>query len=91
MMKNEENTRLTVSLRPDVHDVIARLALVTKMPKSKVITGLLEESLPALVQVLEALESAKASNKLDFSVLEQMLDSSQRDIDQLRSDIHEHK
>jgi hypothetical protein len=90
-MMKDENTRLTVSLRHDVHDVIARLAVLTEMPKSKVITGLLEESLPALLQVLEALESVKASNKLDVSVFEQMLDSSQRDIDELRSDIHEHK
>lgn len=91
MMKQQDNTRLTVSLRHDVHDVIARLAVLTEMPKSKVITGLLEESLPTLLQVLKALEAAKASNKLDVSAFEQMLDSSQRDIDELRTEIHELK
>ena len=90
-MKEPDYTRLTVSLRNDVHDVIARLAVLAERPKSKVITGLLEESLPTLLQVLQALETAKASNKLDVSVFEQMLDSSQRDIDELRSDIHEHQ
>jgi hypothetical protein len=87
-MKDPNNTRLTVSLRNDVHDVIARLSVLTEMPKSKVITGLLEDSLPTLLQVLEALETAKASNKLDVSVLERMLDEGQRVLDDARSDLH---
>ena len=90
-MKEPDYTRLTVSLRNDVHDVIARLSVLTEMPKSKVITGLLEDSLPTLLQVLEALETAKASNKLDVSVLERMLDEGQRALDDVRADIHEPK
>lgn len=90
-MKEPDYTRLTVSLRNDVHDVIARLSVLTEMPKSKVITGLLEESLPTLLQVLEALETAKASNKLDVSVLERMLDEGQRSLDDMRAGLHEPK
>jgi hypothetical protein len=88
LMKDPNNTRLTVSLRNDVHDVIARLAVLSEMPKSKVITSLLEDSLPTLLQVLEALETAKASNKLDVSVLERMLDEGQRALDDVRADLH---
>ena len=82
----------------DVHDVIARLSVLTEMPKSKVITGLLEESLPTLLQVLQALETAKTTKKLDVSALEQLLDAGQRVLDEgqrvlddVRSDIHEPK
>ena len=86
-MKEPDYTRLTVSLRNDVHDVIARLSVLTEMPKSKVITGLLEESLPALRQVISALETAKASNRLDASLFERILDDSQKAIDEVRADI----
>lgn len=86
-MKDPNNTRLTVSLRNDVYDVIARLSVLTEMPKSKVITGLLEESLPTLLQVLQALETAKATKKLDVSILEQLLDDGQRALDDARSGI----
>jgi hypothetical protein len=91
LMKKPDYTRLTVSLRDDVHDVIARLSVLAEMPKSKVITGLLEESLPTLLQVLQALETAKATKKLDVSVLEQLLDEGQRALDDARSDIREPK
>ena len=90
-MKKPDYTRLTVSLRDDVHDVIARLSVLAEMPKSKVITGLLEESLPTLLQVLQAFETAKATKKLDVSVLEQLLDEGQRALDDARSDIREPK
>ena len=90
-MKDQEYTRLTVSLRHDVHEVIARLAVLTEMPKSKVITGLLEESLPALRQVISALETAKASNRLDASLFEHLLDDSQKAIDEVRADIRASK
>nr|CRY95513.1 hypothetical protein [uncultured prokaryote] len=97
-MKEPDYTRLTVSLRNDVHDVIARLSVLTEMPKSKVITGLLEESLPTLLQVLQALEAAKATKMLDVSALERLLDEGQRVLDEgqrvlddVRSDIHEPK
>ena len=91
LMKKPDYTRLTVSLRDDVHDVIARLSVLAERPKSKVITGLLEESLPTLLQVLQALETAKATKKLDVSVLEQLLDEGQRALDDARSDIREPK
>ena len=90
-MKKPDYTRLTVSLRNDVHDAIARLSVLTQRPKSKVITGLLEESLPTLLQVLQALETAKATKKLDVSVLEQLLDEGQRVLDDARSDVREPK
>jgi hypothetical protein len=90
-MKKPDYTRLTVSLRNDVHDVIARLSVLAESPKSKVITGLLEESLPTLLQVLQALEAAKATKKLDVSVLEQLLDEGQRALDDARSGIREPK
>ena len=86
-MKKPDYTRLTVSLRNDVHDAIARLSVLTERPKSKVITGLLEESLPTLLQVLQAFETAKATKKLDVSVLEQLLDEGQRVLDDARSDV----
>ena len=91
LMKKPDYTRLTVSLRDDVHDVIARLSVLAERPKSKVITGLLEESLPTLLQVLQALETAKATKKLDVSVLEQLLDEGQRVLDDARSGIREPK
>lgn len=87
MKKDKQpHVRLTVGIRDDVYEVISRLAVVTEMPKSKVITSLLEDSLPALSQVLAALESARIG-KLDVSAFEKILDDGQREIDDVRSSI----
>ncbi len=88
-MKKPDYTRLTISLRSDVHDVVSGLSVFTGMPKSKVITGLLEESLPTLQRALEAMEAAKLTKKIDPSVLERMIEDGQRILDGARTKIRE--
>ena len=51
--------RLSLALNADIDDAITKLAKLTGQPKTAVITELLNDSVPVLLQVIKAIEEAK--------------------------------
>lgn len=51
--------RLQVTIEPELVPVLERLSVLLETPQSTIITDLLMESLPVLIQTADALELAK--------------------------------
>lgn len=51
--------RLSLALSAETDDAITKLAKLTGQPKTAVITELLNDSVPVLLQVIKAIEEAK--------------------------------
>lgn len=64
MTQNKDRkVRVALTLPPDIDSVLSKFAELTKQPKTKVITGLLEDMLPTLNQALDALIAARDGKK----------------------------
>ena len=67
--------RLQVTIEPELEPVLARLSVLLETPQSTIITDLLMESLPVLVQTADALELAQ-QGKLNLDGLVGMVQKS---------------
>ena len=67
-----QRRRIQISLHPELDKVLVRLSTSLKKPTSKILAELLEESLPALIQVADALDQANAG-KLDIDGFQKVL------------------
>lgn len=78
-----QRRRIQISLHPELDKVLVRLSTSLKKPTSKILAELLEESLPALIQVADALDQANAG-KLDVDGFQKVLEDAHSELDELQ-------
>ncbi len=61
----EKRTRLALSLKPEMNEVITKLAKLNGMTKTSIIHAMLTDLLPALKMLVKTLEKAKTSEPDD--------------------------
>lgn len=54
-----KNKRVALTLPPEIDDAYTKLSLLTGQPKTAVITEILTDSMPIIIQVIKAIEEAK--------------------------------
>lgn len=65
-MPNQTNSkRISISLNPDLYDVISDLADLQNKPMSRVVVELMEEMHPVLSQLRDGIKEVKESNNKD--------------------------
>lgn len=77
-----QKRRIQISLDPALDEVLVRLSDSLKKPISKILSELLLESLPALVQVADALDQAK-SGKLDIGGFQKVVNNAHAELDEI--------
>ena len=77
-----QKRRIQISLDPELDEVLVRLSESLKKPTSKILSELLLESLPALVQVADALDQAK-SGKLDIDGFKKVVSVAHSELDEI--------
>lgn len=80
--------RLQVTIEPELEPALARLSVLLEIPQSTIITNLLMESLPVLIQTADALELAK-QGKLNLDGLVGMVQKSISDAQELELEMIE--
>lgn len=72
-----QNKRTNLTLDPELDALITEISDLREIPKTRVITEILEESKPQLMVVRDALNAIKNNEKLDLDqVLSKMLGDS---------------
>ena len=54
-----QNKRVALSLPPDLDEALTRLSLILNQPKTAIITELLVDSLPVIIDTIKAIEQVK--------------------------------
>jgi hypothetical protein len=78
--------RIHVSLPKELETVLVDLSVLMERPMASIVTDLLVDSLPALIQVADSLRSAK-SGKLDIDGLHRALEQGKNEIEQLQDEL----
>jgi len=77
-----QKRRIQVSLDHDVDVALVRLSESLSKPISKIVSELLLESLPALIQIADALDQAKAG-KLDIDSFKKVVSGAHSELDEI--------
>lgn len=88
------NPRINASLHPDVYNVVVNISNLTGLSHSKVVSDLLEQTLPVLQTIYSNLEKLQAQkNELDQGLKNQLLErlerTAKRSEKQLKKDLKE--
>lgn len=83
-----QKKRLQVTIEPELAPVLIRLSSLLEIPQSTIITNLLMESMPVLIQTADALELAK-QGKLNLDGLVGMIQKSISEAQELESEMIE--
>jgi len=71
--------RLNVSLTPEARAVVARLAGLNRMSQSRVIAEVIEEAMPVLGRVADALENVRNLSQQKSAAIRETLEAAQAD------------
>ncbi len=91
-MKKPRNRRIALAVPEEAAAVLQRLSKATNTPMTTIITNLLMETLPSIVQVLDAIQQAKqGQQELAVKTLGDFLEKATTDLGQARLDLDELK
>jgi predicted DNA-binding protein len=82
--------RIHVSLPKELENALVDLSVLMERPMASIVTELLVESLPALIQIADSLRSVK-SGKLNIEGFEKILEQGKKDIELIQDDLKRSK
>lgn len=63
MPKQTQNKRVALTLPPEIDDVLTEISQLTATPKTALITELLSDSMPVMLEVCKAIKQVKEGQK----------------------------
>ena len=75
-----QKPRIALTVSDELNNVLSRISDLTEMPKSKIITEILNDSMPVFIELLTALEKIKEDSSSVDTVIRQMAANTALDV-----------
>lgn len=69
---SSQKPRIALTVSDDLNDILSKISDLTETPKSKIITGILNDSMSVFIELLTALEKIKEDSSSADTVIRQM-------------------